>query len=155
MLRVSRIQNPGFTLVELLIVVIILAIMATIVLPQFSGSAEESKEATLLANLHVIRDVVLRYRAEHYGRRPDMDQDGNPDDANALLRLTGRTQRTGLIDANGPVGPYINKWPRNPFNEMDDVRIGGAPAGAGTHGWHLDEATGILSADDSAEHAAL
>lgn len=154
-MRALRTHNYGFTLVELLIVVVILAIMATIVLPQFTDSTEDTKEAALQANLNIVRNVLQRYRAEHYGRGPQIDQNGNADLANALLRLTGRTQHTGLIDAGGPVGPYLTRLPANPFNELDTIRMDGAAPGANTAGWHYNSTTDRFSADDSTEHAAF
>ncbi len=64
-----RIQR-GFTLVELLIVVIILAVLSSIVIPQFSSSTTEAKEAALTANLSVMRSAIELYRAQHGGKNP-------------------------------------------------------------------------------------
>ncbi|MFK7816701.1 MAG: prepilin-type N-terminal cleavage/methylation domain-containing protein, partial [Gammaproteobacteria bacterium] len=48
-------QLKGFTLVELLIVVIILAILAAIIVPQFSASTNDAKAAALQSNLANLR----------------------------------------------------------------------------------------------------
>jgi general secretion pathway protein G len=55
----------GFTLVELLIVVIILAILAAIVIPQFSSATTEAKEAALDSNLGGLRNAIELYKAQH------------------------------------------------------------------------------------------
>lgn len=66
MLVASRIQRQrGFTLVELLIVVIILAILAAIVIPQFSSATGDAQEAALDANLTGLRNAVELYKAQH------------------------------------------------------------------------------------------
>ena len=50
-----RRSEQGFTLVELLIVVIILAIMSAIAIPQFSSSTEDAKVSSLETNLAELR----------------------------------------------------------------------------------------------------
>ncbi|MBK7235836.1 MAG: prepilin-type N-terminal cleavage/methylation domain-containing protein [Sterolibacteriaceae bacterium] len=63
-----RIQRQdGFTLVELLIVVIILAILAAIVIPQFSSATTDAQEAALDSNLGGLRNAVELYKAQHVG----------------------------------------------------------------------------------------
>jgi general secretion pathway protein G len=62
----TRLQR-GFTLVELLIVVIILAILAAIVIPQFSSATGDAKEAALDSNLGGLRNAVELYKAQHAG----------------------------------------------------------------------------------------
>lgn len=60
----ARLQH-GFTLVELLIVVIILAILAAIVIPQFSSATTDTREAALDSNLGGLRNAVELYKAQH------------------------------------------------------------------------------------------
>ena len=45
-IQLHRIARRGFTLVELLIVVVILGILATIVIPQFSNASQQARENT-------------------------------------------------------------------------------------------------------------
>ena len=58
-------QAKGFTLVELLIVVIILAILAAIIVPQFSASTNDAKAAALQSNLANMRSAIEFYYQEH------------------------------------------------------------------------------------------
>ena len=62
MVRKSR---SGFTLVELLVVVIILGILAAVVIPQFSSASVEAKEAALMTDLAALRNAVALYKVQH------------------------------------------------------------------------------------------
>jgi len=57
-------NRQGFTLLELLMVVIIIGILASMALPQYINMAERSKAAEALTNLDAIRSSELRYKAE-------------------------------------------------------------------------------------------
>jgi prepilin-type N-terminal cleavage/methylation domain-containing protein len=57
--------QAGFTLVELLIVVIILGVLAAIVIPQFSSSTTDAKEAALDSNLSALRSAIELYKVQH------------------------------------------------------------------------------------------
>src|SRR5690606_30462230 len=50
----SRQYRSGFTLVELLIVVVILAILAAAVIPTFTDSTTDARASTALTNLNVL-----------------------------------------------------------------------------------------------------
>ncbi|MGE5611744.1 MAG: type II secretion system protein, partial [Bacillota bacterium] len=65
---------PGFTLVEILIVVIILGILAAIVLPAFSNQTTEAENATFCSNLRQYAGAIRLYH-EKYGTYPP---DGMP-----------------------------------------------------------------------------
>ena len=62
--------QAGFTLVELLIVVIILAVLAAIIVPQFSSATIDAKEAALDANLARMRSAIELFQAQHNGKYP-------------------------------------------------------------------------------------
>jgi prepilin-type N-terminal cleavage/methylation domain-containing protein len=74
----KRNLQKGFTLVELLIVVIILAILAAIVVPQFSSSTEDAKLATLDTNLASLRTTLEVYKAQHGNTYPGQLAPGAP-----------------------------------------------------------------------------
>jgi general secretion pathway protein G len=57
-------DRRGFTFVEMLIVVSIIGILATIALPSFQTAVTKAKEATLKENLFVLRDVIDQYYAD-------------------------------------------------------------------------------------------
>ena len=67
--------------------------------------------------------------------------------------MTGKTDIGGDVGAD--YGPYMNKVPENPFNDLATVREDGVAAGANTHGWRFDTTTGEFQADDSVANAAL
>jgi prepilin-type N-terminal cleavage/methylation domain-containing protein len=60
-----NLRERGFTLVELLIVVIILAILAAITIPQFANSAVAARESALDSNLATLRSAIELYRVQH------------------------------------------------------------------------------------------
>ena len=55
----------GFTLVELLVVVVILTLIAAIVVPRISASTDDAKLAALDADLARLRSAIDRYQVEH------------------------------------------------------------------------------------------
>lgn len=62
--RLKHKEQGGFTLLELLMVVIIIAILASIALPQFLRAAERSRLSEALGILGTIRSAQQRYAAQ-------------------------------------------------------------------------------------------
>jgi general secretion pathway protein G len=56
-----RAQEHGFTLVELMVVMLIIAILATVAIPSFMASIRNAREAALKEDLHVMRDAIDSY----------------------------------------------------------------------------------------------
>jgi general secretion pathway protein G len=54
----------GFTLVELLVVMAVLATLLTLVAPRYQDSVVRAKEAVLRENLYQLRDAVDKYHAD-------------------------------------------------------------------------------------------
>ncbi len=123
---ISR-KRAGFTLVELLIVVIILAILAAIVVPQFATSTDDAKDAALDSTLANIRSVLDLYFAQH-GEYPASLPDGTNGagtEAAFISQLSLYTDGDGNAldtkDAAHPYGPYL-KLPQVPKEPMTNSR---------------------------------
>lgn len=97
----------AFTLVEVLIVVVIMAVLAATIIPQFSDSSKDAKISTAKFNLHTLRSQIEMYRINHDGSNPDA----------ALLKLTQKTNAAGDegTGATYIYGPYLSEVPVNPL----------------------------------------
>ena len=51
-------RRSGFTLIEVLIVIVVIAILAAIVVPRLLGAGREAREASLRAHLQEIRNAL-------------------------------------------------------------------------------------------------
>jgi general secretion pathway protein G len=109
----------GFTLVEILIVVVILGILAAIVVPQFTNASESAKSNSLYTQLQTLRSQFELYQVQHNGNYPDLNGDG----ANDLWTcMTSKTDVTGTVSAAGAYGPYLQQDPKNPFTGKSVVK---------------------------------
>jgi general secretion pathway protein G len=63
-------RRPGFTLIELMVVMAIVATLLTLALPRYFGSLDKSKEAVLKENLFQMREAISRYYADK-GKYPE------------------------------------------------------------------------------------
>ncbi|MDL1867035.1 prepilin-type N-terminal cleavage/methylation domain-containing protein [Betaproteobacteria bacterium PRO4] len=57
----NSLRKKGFTLVELLVVMAIIAILLTIVSPRYFNSVDRAKETVLKQNLVILRDAIDKY----------------------------------------------------------------------------------------------
>jgi len=144
--------NKGFTLVEILIVVVILGILAAIVIPQFTEASTEAKTSSLCSDLQTVRSQIELYKVQHNDILPMPEAGGATWD-----RMTQYTDIDGVISpvkdlANGfKYGPYLQKVPTNQFNDLNTIRVENvdpSTAGANTHGWVLNAGTINVPGDD-------
>lgn len=63
-------RSRGFTLIELIVVMAIVALLASIAAPRYFLSLEKSKETALRSSLTVMRDAIDQFAADK-GRYPD------------------------------------------------------------------------------------
>jgi prepilin-type N-terminal cleavage/methylation domain-containing protein len=152
-------SRGAFTLVEVLIVVIILAILAALVVPKFSNAARLSRENLLRENLRFIRSQIVIYNAEHNNVSPGYPggrTTATPTEQAFLDQMTKPTNARGEIgdktSPDHPYGPYLPRMPENPFNEKDTVRIvdrgeSFPVAAVGTHGWIYQPSTMKFACD--------
>ena len=138
----------GFTLVEILIVVVILGILAAIVVPQFTQASTEAKYNSLCSNLQSIRSQIELYKVQH--------NDNEPNEANFATQMMYCTDINGDTAATPSkerdygndiiYGPYLERIPENPFNNDNDVT--NDSDADGDIGWMYDDADGSIYAND-------
>jgi general secretion pathway protein G len=139
----SRRLERGFTLVELLIVVIILGILAAVVIPQFSGVASEAKESALRADLNTVRQAVSLYRVQHKEVYP-----GQTNWAQFVTQLTTTTDDTGAPGTK--YGPYLRTaFPANQIaqNALGQVVAVMPASPSGSEGWVYCNVSGEIRAN--------
>lgn len=150
--------KSGFTLVEILIVVVILGILAAIVIPQFTDASTEAKESRLMSDLQSMRAQIELYKIQHNDCFPGVPNAAVGHTASISFddAMTKYTTVDGELAAlqqpgqDGVYGPYIQRIPTNPFNDSDVVATGAAdPGAAANNGWFFNTTTGHFRADDA------
>jgi prepilin-type N-terminal cleavage/methylation domain-containing protein len=175
--RSSPGNGRGFTRVELLIVVIILAILAAIVIPQFSSATTDANEAALDSNLSALRSATELYKAQHNNTNPGATitsggagcatgakGTGAVNSAQSLLdQLSAASDATGLTctvaDNTYRYGPYLKTgMPSEPILKKGAlaaeiaVTSTGVPIvpAAATGGWAYDTKSGQIVMNSNA-----
>jgi general secretion pathway protein G len=142
----------GFTLVEILIVVVILGILAAIVIPQFTQASTEAKTNSLCSDLQTLRSQIELFKVQHNDTPPALATFANQmvyctDIAGATADPVSKV-RAGVYQ----YGPYLERVPENPFNNSSTL----AAAAADGVGWAYTAATGEIRAGDlGAGHSDL
>ncbi len=119
-------KRKGFTLLEVLIVVIIIGVLAAIALPQYTNTIEKAKSAEATSTIGALRSSMERYWYDQgsfgtsYTRATDLDDldiDNPNDDTGAryeysLTDLSDISVKTYTIDAkrDGLNDVYWVKW---------------------------------------------
>ncbi|MEM7577650.1 MAG: prepilin-type N-terminal cleavage/methylation domain-containing protein [Planctomycetota bacterium] len=138
--------KKGFTLVEILIVVVILGILAAIVIPQFTQASESARASSLKSQLQTIRSQLELYQVQHLGAYPDLETDWTQ--MTELTDKAGDTVAMGAAAADVEFGPYLQKAPQNPFTVVssDATNVGDLTSVVATNGWAYDVNTGTIKA---------
>jgi general secretion pathway protein G len=122
-----RRNSKGFTLVEILIVVIILGILAAIVIPQFTNASTDAKKNSLTSQLQTIRSQIELYKLQHNELLPDFA-------GKQWAQMTGQTNVSGTTGSGAgyDFGPYLQQTPVNPLNNNTHMSSGTTDVGAGS-----------------------
>ena len=140
--------KSGFTLVEILIVVVILGILAAIVIPQFTQAGDEARENSTRADLQTVRCQIELYKIQHNDEYPGQGT-GSTDFVTDMTTFTlvDGTPANPQAPGDDVFGPYLERVPSNPYctgvgADPDAVKEAvDAPAAAGTEGWHFNTTT--------------
>ena len=118
-----QMNRRGFTLVEIILVIIIIGILAAIIVPKFAGQSDNAKIANVKANLNSLRSAVRLWQSDNEGTPP-----------------------TALSDL---VPNYIRAIPEEPITPSTTV----SPSVDGTGGWAYDNGDGTVSVNLSGPDA--
>lgn len=151
-------KRSAFTLVELVVVVLILGIIATIAVPRVIRSTANAQESALKQDLSAIRSGIELYASDHNGSFPGAVADGlgnaaGSEDAfkNQLLYYTNVNGGVSQTKSSAhPFGPYLRRpFPKAPIGAHTGaatVKVENAGAlltGAdGSTAWRYDYTTG-------------
>lgn len=81
----KALKNAGFTLIELIVIIAVLGVLASIALPSFGGLIIKSKEAVDLANLRTLNGVTAAFRAQNPSN--GLFEDNTETDDNRMVEL--------------------------------------------------------------------
>ncbi|MBW3541700.1 MAG: type II secretion system protein [Planctomycetes bacterium] len=147
-------SRRGFTLIEVLIVVVILGILAATVLPQFTSASDDARESALRQDLQTLRSQIELFKFQHNGKYPAFGSTNPQDFKDAMLLSSDPDGTTGAVGTK-PLGPYfIGQLPANPYTGGREVRIvsdvpGATPDDDPTDGWFYNPATGQVKVNAS------
>lgn len=151
-----RAGRLGFTLVELIVAMLIVAMLAAMAIPRLSRGSDGAKRTALRAHLATMRQAIGLYAAEHLGQFP------GPTEARFVAQLTLYTnaggQTNGTKSAPYVFGPYLSTIPAIPLGPNEgsntvliDLNSPPAPQPASGDGWVYNPATGEFRPNLGAE----
>lgn len=135
-LHMKRTHRQGFTLIEIMIVVVIMGILAAVVAAQISNTTRESQQLTLKSQVQSVRRAVELYKIQHDDQWPTAS--GAPTTAGVDWSLL-TTVTTG--GDGRQYGPYLPLAPGNSL--VGNSTAFGTDAAAA---WHMDGSTGLITA---------
>ena len=121
----------GFTLIEILIVVVILGIVAAIVMPELSSASRQAREGVLKDDVRFMREQITRYMIQHDDDAPGYPAGGDTtqvpteaDFVNQMTRYTDPLGNTAAAYSNTfKFGPYLTKIPENPLSSKSGILV--------------------------------
>lgn len=139
--------EQGFTFIEIMVVVAILAILAALVVPRIMGRTDDAKRTAAKVQIRNIEGALQLYKLDN-GVYPTTEQG---------LRALIEKPTVGVVPKKWKVGGYLPKLPEdpwgNPFKYQSpsqkgeyevlslgtDGEIGGEGANADIANWNLDK----------------
>jgi general secretion pathway protein G len=118
-MQAARSIRKGFTLVEILIVVIILGILAAIVIPQFTSATNDARNNSARSLQNTIRSQLGLYRMQHNDTLPDTLVGSTP----AWDKMVGMTNADHTTTGTPTLGPYLQSTPVNPLNNLSTISV--------------------------------
>ena len=148
-------KKNGFTLIELMIVIAIIALLAAVALPKFSTVTDDAKIANVRSNLSTVRTAINMFNAK-YGVYPTLAANGN------IVPLTGALNDKATAANGFSLQTYYDKTEMPDIPRGTNVQPVGTPdlnrvqvsnvtpfaaAALNSYGWRYRQTTGEIHAD--------
>jgi general secretion pathway protein G len=99
--------NAGFSLVEILVVLVIMGLLISVVAPNVIGRLDEARVARVQADMHVIQEALKLYRMDNYNY-PTTEQG---------LEALVEASTLDPEPRNFKKGGYLEELPRDPWEQ--------------------------------------
>lgn len=128
--HIQKQRQPGFTVVELLIVIVILAILAAMVTSAYTGTHEKARDTTRLNDITAIQESLQTYRASKgtYPVAVDGPYGGWDTSADTGKAFLTNLQQSGYMDNvpkdptnTGPIGGDLTTGYRYQYYYYSDT----------------------------------
>jgi general secretion pathway protein G len=106
-----RRREDGFTLVELMVVIVIIGLLATVVLINVMPSQDKAMQTKARADIATLEQAMEMYRLDNFSY---------PTDLNALVQPPAGTEASRYR-----TGGYIKKMPSDPWNRPYQLAVPG------------------------------
>ena len=103
--RKKRLREDGFTLIEIMVVIFIIALLAALVVPKIVGRTEEAKRTAALTQIREFENALSLYHLDN-GSYPSTEQ--------GLSALVKKPTMPPEPNSYKP-GGYISKIPKDPW----------------------------------------
>lgn len=143
-------ETEKLTLCDGCIVVLIIAVAASVFTPGMTQAVEEKKLSDVVDRLQIIRAQIMLYKAHHNGLLPGQRSIGESVTSDAFAAAMRQQRPDGS-------GPYLRRTFANPYVADSDRQsmitcvndVNSVPTGTEGTGWWFNAATGEFFACDS------
>lgn len=116
----ARQASQGFTLIEILLVVVIIGILAAVAVPKFAGRIGQSKDSAAKASLQAVSLALDMYEVDH----------GNyPASLNDLVQGSGANWHGPYLKKGMPKDPWGNTFIYSAGSGSYTLKSSGPPGG--------------------------
>lgn len=109
-------QHAGFTLVEMIGVMAVIAILASVATPRIIDSIEDAKISSFIQETKTLEGAVAKFYADT-GKWPDLDTYYDKSTYPHYYQLTYNAADASSTAISGWQGPYVETIPNNPFTD--------------------------------------
>ncbi len=143
----KKMYEKGFTLIEVMVVIVIMGILATLIIPRIMERPEEARRTKAALDIKSISQALELYRLDNH-RYPTTEQ---------TLKALAQKPTIEPIPEHWRTKGYLNKMPKDPWghdykylspglhNDFDiisfgaDNELGGEGKNADIESWNLDQ----------------